>query len=177
MTTDQRFDFSSGDVPEEWREAAADAPSPDDGHVPAPSAVRIVPAADTLDLFTGGLAGLVAAFVGGYAWLSLYLSDTIRTPLVAVVVAVAIAFAVRIGGRADPMTRGMLGLFLYVATVVVVVYLSGRFEFMDMYGSTPDFVDFERDMIHRRIQDPLFPGALAAGIVAVLGVTTLTTRQ
>ncbi|MCP5031565.1 MAG: hypothetical protein GY939_07145 [Actinomycetia bacterium] len=164
MSTPESLDFTNQPVPDSWVEAASEAPLPDDRRKRSNKAERgAPPVATSFDLFTACLAAGAASIVSGYAWYELQLSG-FTSPWAAVGLGLVIALSVRLGGGPeDVQTRGVLALLIYLITSSVVIYLIARTNYLDLYGSRPDLTDFEQELLHSRLTEPLAIVAWLAG--------------
>ncbi len=164
MSTPESLDFATQPVPDSWVEAASDAPSVDERQRRPKKAGRSTPpVATSLDLFTACLAAGATSIVSGYAWYELQLSG-FTSPWVAVGLGLIIAIAVRLGGGPeDVQTRGVLALLIYLITSSVVIFLIARTNYLDLYGSRPGLTDFEQELLHSRLTEPLAIVAWLAG--------------
>ena len=85
-----------------------------------------------------------------------------------------IAIAVRLGGgREDVHARSMLSLLYYVATASVVVFIIARTNYLELYGSRPGLTDFEQELLHSRLTDPIAILAWLCGAAASVLVSRL----
>jgi hypothetical protein len=174
VATDQRFDLSTEGIPSSWHDAAANAPQGTKGPLTKAGPVRLMPNVDSLDLFTSILVATVTCMIGGYLWFELESTSGELHPWSALALGAAIALAVRFGGgSSDHQLRAILSLGIYVAGLTVVLFILGRANYMELYGTTPDFLDFEQHLYHSRLTSfesvaAWFSGALATVILSYL---------
>ena len=154
-TAAEEFDLSTTTIPESWSEAAKDAPVGDGSPLRKVPLVQNPPIRNSVDMFSACVATTAVAIVSGSSW---YLLGTngVTTPWIAVALGVVIAISVRLGGGSpDVHSRAMLSLLFYLATASVVIFLIARVNYADLYGSSPDLADFEQELLHSRLTDPI----------------------
>ena len=140
--------------------------------------MRVMPIAQGLDAFTATLVATVASLVIGYAWYEMEQATGRFNPWVALVLGAAIALAVRSGGgRRDHQARAMLSLVIYVIGLTVMLFILGRANYIELYGSSPDFLDFEQHLYHSRLASPMSVIAWLSGALATVTLSFLTRKQ
>lgn len=163
MSTPGQTDFSREAIPETWTEAAAEAPSGDGRARVREPEFKAPPVRDTLDLFTACLAASAVSIVGGVGWYQLQVTG-VGTPWTAVALGLAIALAVRLGGGShDSQTRGILSLLFYIATAALVIFLVTSNSYETLYNASPNWSQFEDELLHSRLTEPLSIVAWFAG--------------
>ncbi|MGF1596576.1 MAG: hypothetical protein ACFCVK_06530 [Acidimicrobiales bacterium] len=177
MTSDQRFDIFTDDVPQEWLDAEAEAPRGEGGVLKKSAALGVMPVAISLDLFSAIVAGLAAGLLAGCVW---FLAETngLASPLWAMPVAAAVTVAVRVGGgRPDPLARTALSLALYLMALTTVGYLTAERTFVDLYGVDPSLNGLEQELLYRQLRDPLTVSAWLGGVLLTALISHRTTRR
>ncbi len=165
MSTPESLDFANQSVPDSWVEAASDAPASDDRRRPQKGGRGTPPVATSLDMFTACLAAGATAIVSGYAWYELQLSG-FTSPWVAVGLGLIIAISIRLGGGPeDVQSRGVLALLIYLITSSVVIFLIARTNYFELYGSHPRLAEFEQELLHSRLTDPVTVLAWLSGAI------------
>ncbi|MGH1501943.1 MAG: hypothetical protein ACRBI6_00170 [Acidimicrobiales bacterium] len=178
MNTETTYDFSMGSVPDSWHDAADEAPEHDLSPLRKKRSMLVMPAGEKLDMTTAFIAGGTLAFLSGLAW---YLFETryiTGTPLLAVVSAIVIALAVRLGGTAaEREVRATIASVFYMVTVLLTVYMIERTEFRAAYGVSPDLVQSEQAFVRDRLTEPDTVLAWVAGLVLCMQISYLTGRR
>ena len=173
MSTPGQMDFSRQAIPGEWTEAAAEAPSGGDKPYARPTRLSTPPERDTVDLFIASLAAMATTIVSSVGWYQLQVNG-VTTPWVAVGVGLALAVAVRLGGGPhDSQSRGILTLLFYLATTAVVLYLATRWSYRVSYGTSPDWGQFEDELLSSRLTEPLSLVALFSGATVAVWASKL----
>ena len=173
-TTDEMdFDFSPRTVPQSWTDAADEAPGGDGMPLKKTPQVKTPPIRTSLDMFSACVSTVAVSIVTGFAWYVLQLSG-VTTPWIAVALGAAIALALRLGGgRPDSQTRAIMALLFYLATASVVIFLVARHNYAELYGSEPGLLDFEQELLHSRLTEPLAIVAWFTGGFASVWISRL----
>lgn len=179
MSTDQRFDLSTEAIPSSWHDAAANAPKGEKGPLKRKAGpVRLMPSIHSLDVFTAALVGTVTCMIGGYLWFELERASGELHPWAALALGASIALAVRSGGgRHDHQLRAVLSLGIYVVGMAVVLFLLGRINYIELYGTTPDFLDFEQHLYHSRLTNFASVAGWLSGAFATVLLSYLTRKR
>jgi hypothetical protein len=172
VSSEQDLDFSVGNIPDTWHQAALDAPKAGPNRSPTSSGgLKLLPSGRSADLGTACLAGLATSIIYGYAWYQLATNEALTSPWVAAGLGVAVALAVRLGGGSeDPQARGVVSLLLYLGTWSVVMFGISHFLFADLYDTTPTLVEYEQQLLHSRLTNPPAIVAWLVGAVASVQV-------
>ncbi len=178
MSSEQRFDMSSDAIPSSWHEAATHAPQGTAKPLQKPGAVRAMPSGKGVDAFTATLVGAVVSIISGYLWFEIEMSTGKPYTWIAMVVGVAIAIAVRIGGGPpDHQIRATISMLFYLVTSVTALFLIGRANYAETYGESAGLLDFENQLINTRLSDPLSALALAMGAVMAVVISYAMRRN
>ena len=178
VATEQRFDLSSEGIPSSWHDAAANAPKGTKGPLRKAGPVRLMPTSASLDLFTAILVATVTCMIGGYLWYELESTSGELHPWSALALGAAIALAVRFGGgHHDHQLRAVVSLAVYVAGLTVVLFILGRANYIELYGTTPDFLDFEQHLYHSRLANVLSVMAWVSGALSTVVLSYLTRKR
>ncbi len=177
MAADQNFDLSTEAIPASWHDAAAQAPSSSDGPLKKKKSarMRVMPVSDSLDVFTAILVATVTCLIGGYIWYELEKATGDFHPWLALVLGAAVAVAVRSGGGPrDHQLRGFLSLGIYFVALTAVLFILGRGNYIELYGTAPDFLDFEQHLYHSRLASLTSVTAWLSGALVAVALSYLT---
>lgn len=178
MNTETLYDFSMDSVPDAWRSAADDAPEVDQSPLKRKRSMLVMPSGEKLDLTTALISALALSVASGTTW---YLFETrylSNSPWLAVLVALIVTLAVRLGGTsADRELRATMSSVFFMATVMTTVYFIERTEFRAAYGENPDLAESELAFVRDRLSEPEVVLSWVAGLVLCMQVSYLTAKR
>ncbi len=175
---DTTLDFSMTSVPDEWHDAATEAPESDAKPIRRKRALAVIPSMDRADLVTGSIAAIGMAVVGGVAWFAIETRDHATTPWMAVGLAILMAIAVRLGcGRPEPEIRATLATIFYMLALFGTVYMIERYDFVLTYGYAPDLASAENALVRDRLTSPETVIAWVVGLLVVIQMSYFSRRR
>ncbi|MDH3680012.1 MAG: hypothetical protein OEV40_08715 [Acidimicrobiia bacterium] len=178
MSTERRFDFTSETIPSSWHEAATHAPEGTKTPLRREAPMRAVPTNDALDLFTAGLSALVTCIIAVSLWYEIDGQTNVSTSWGALALGTAVALAIRFGGgEQDHQVRAVLSLVFYVGALLVALYIIGAANHYELYGSSGDPFDFERELLNTRITRPWAVVAWSGGALATVLISYALRRR
>lgn len=178
MSSEQRFDMSSDAIPSSWHEAASHAPQGTAAPLQKAGPMRAMPSGKSLDTFTATLSGAVVSIISGYLWFEVEMTTGKPYTWIALIVGMAIAIAVRIGGGPpDHQIRATISMMFYLLTSIVALFLIGRANYSETYGQSASLLDFESQLINTRLSDPMSALALAMGAVLAVFISYAMRRN
>lgn len=178
MNTQTNMDFSMRSVPEEWHEAADEAPETDNGPLRNRRSLAVMPRGEQVDLVTSFIAAITMSVVAGTSWYLFETRGVTSSPLLAVLLAALIALSVRLGGgAADPEVRATISGVFYMAAIIVGTYFIERYDFRLTYGITPDLTASQEAVVRDRLSQPEVVIAWTAGLVLAMQLSYWTAKR
>lgn len=172
------FDFSIDTVPVSWRDAEVEAPELDTAAPRSRRSVSIPSALDRVDIMTSVIAALATSTSCGVAWYLFETRGVSTSPLIALLVGLVIALAVRLGGgQGDPDVRATIAFIFYMATVLMTAYMIERFDYRITYGESPNVAQTEYWIVRDRISQPLIILGWAGGLVLSTQISYITRKR
>lgn len=178
METTTSFDFSVRTAPNEWSDAAADAPEGDEKPLYRKRVVGDLPHRYEFDAVTSSISALAISIAVGVSWYVLEINEALQTPWIAVLLGLLIAVAVRLGaGPHVPEARATLSVIFYIGTLLVVAYMIERYQFVAIYGSEASIAGGERGLVRDRLTQPSTVAAWAIGLLATIQASYLLRKR
>ncbi len=178
MKSETTFDFSIRSVPDEWKDAAEQAPELDAGIMRAKRTVRVRPSTERVDIMTSVIAALAISGVTGVAWYLFETRGVSDSPLLAILLGLVISIAVRLGGGpGDPDIRATISFIFYLTTVLAVAYMVERYDYQVTYRATPNLDQTEYWIVRDRLKEPTVILGWAAGLVLSTQISYVTRER
>lgn len=178
METTTTFDFSVRTAPNEWSDAAADAPESDEKPLYRKRVVGDLPHRYEFDGVTSSISALAISIAVGVSWYVLEINNALQTPWISVILGLLIAVAVRLGaGPHVPEARATLSVIFYIATLLTVAYMIERYQFVAVYGTDASIAGGERGLVRDRLTQPGTVAAWAIGLLTTIQASYLLRKR